>query len=115
MRTVRTPYERVRVQTPGGGESMCDQSAAGPTDVNYIIERYARTGIMPEPNKDKAQYGDVTSLQGDLTDRIKWSNELITAMQAVVEDQKAKLAAQPERTPETPAPTTETPTETTPA
>lgn len=64
----RSPFWRERVQFVPVGDSMTHQSHAEACDVNAIIRRYDRTGVLP-PATREAQYGDVTGLQGDLTER----------------------------------------------
>ncbi|AXL15131.1 internal scaffolding protein [Microviridae sp.] len=66
---LRKPYERVRTITKVEGESMTDPSFANDTDVNTIVSRFARTGVMP-PGKE-GQFADVSGLQKDLTDLIE--------------------------------------------
>jgi len=64
---IRSPYTRVRVQFATVGESKTHQAHAESCDVNNIISRYERTGVLP-PARSVPQYADVTGLQGDLTD-----------------------------------------------
>lgn len=66
---LRKPYERHRTITVCEGESATDPSFSHDTDVNTIVSRFARTGVMP-PGKP-GQYADVTGLQGDLTELIE--------------------------------------------
>ena len=72
MMTIRTPYARSRVVTPVPGESQTDSSFGNDTDVNNIVERFARTGQFPGAvNPLEPQYGDVTGLQQPLTELIE--------------------------------------------
>ena len=65
---VRSPYTRVRQVFKVPGESMVAASAGDDTDVNNIIERFHRTGVMPHSERRQlAQYLDVSSLQQDMT------------------------------------------------
>lgn len=65
---IRKPLQRERTPTDlTGQESKTDRSAGNDTDVNHIVARFQRTGIMPEP-KGEAQYADVSALQGELTE-----------------------------------------------
>lgn len=94
-----------------GTTSRTQDSHADQTNVNDIVARFARTGEMPV-GKGTPQYGDVTSLQGDLTEQINQANEDIAALNAYKTDLEALAAAkaleppEPEPTPEpTPTPT----------
>lgn len=73
---VRHPAERCRTYTPVIGESMTHQSHAESCDVNRIIKRFENTGSLPE-NTREAQYADCVNLQGDLTERINMSREIL--------------------------------------
>lgn len=69
---MRPRYHSMRVITFTEGETMTQQSHKDQTDVNAIVARFDRTGYMP-PEKGQRQYGDVTALQGELTDLIEKS------------------------------------------
>lgn len=89
---VRHPMERNRYRTPVVGESMTHQSHKDLCDVNAIVKRFDRTGELP-PATREAQYADVSSLQGDLTERIAMSREVLdTAGRHVDEKCKADQA-----------------------
>lgn len=90
-RIVRLPHHRLRVQSVQGGESMTDETWQEATDVNRIIAQYHRTGKLPEP-RCKPVYGDVSQLQGDLTERLQWANSQIEMANKVIQDvQQARL------------------------
>lgn len=72
VRRVRRPWERLRVQSVPQGETRTLDSFVDQTDINKIIKRFDRTGYLPE-NTRVPQFGDVTGLQGDLTERINES------------------------------------------
>jgi len=61
------PYERCRCQLTLSTESITDQASAQEKDVNLIVQKYKRTGILP-PVLNPGKFADVTGLQGDLTD-----------------------------------------------
>lgn len=84
---VRHPYERARVTTIFTGESMTHQSHADSCDINNIIRKFDRTGVLP-PSTRPEQYADVTGLQGDLTERINTSREILDKAGRVVEQQR---------------------------
>lgn len=73
---VRPPWCRQRVRTFNDEPSMTQQSHVDQTDVNAIVKRFERTGVMPE-GRGIPQYGDVTGLQGDLTELLNRSKEQI--------------------------------------
>lgn len=58
----RSAYSpRKRVLAPLGGPSMADQSAKDECDINVIMARYLKTGILPEQINENAQrYLDCT-------------------------------------------------------
>lgn len=76
---IRNPYDRVRTPIEFYKESTTDTSFGNDTDVNNIIKRFHRTGVMPEP-RGEGQYADVTGLQGDLTEQINKSREAIAEL-----------------------------------
>lgn len=66
---IRNWYERQRTYTKIRGESMTSQSDRDPSDVNYIVQRFQRTGeLPPNPRGLEPRYEDVTGLQENLTD-----------------------------------------------
>lgn len=98
---VRHPFQRVRYQTVIEGESMTHQSHAAAADINNIIARFDRTGELPRA-KQQGAYGDVTALQGDLTElhssavtTIQTANEFVAAkarVKRVVKEEQQSLA-----------------------
>lgn len=67
---IRKPLQRERVITDlTGQKSKTDRSSGNDTDINNIVARFQRTGVMPPPTGEP-HYGDVSSLQGELTDLI---------------------------------------------
>jgi phage internal scaffolding protein len=44
------------------GEGLTEQSHIGECDVNNIIKRYTKTGVIAHVNKMEAKYGDFTAL-----------------------------------------------------
>jgi len=91
---VRPPWYRARLKVLSEGETMTQQSHRDQTDINNIVNRYARTGQLP-PATRQAQYADVTGLQGDLTELVARSNEHISTADADLTKHKAdKVAAE---------------------
>lgn len=87
---VRHPYERVRVTTTFSGKSMTHQSHAESCDINNIIRKFDRTGVLP-PSTRPEQYADVTGLQGDLTERINTSREILDKAGRAVEQKREEV------------------------
>ena len=72
---IRKPWERHRVVTVTEGDSKTDTSFGNETNINNIISRFARTGILPGSGDKQPQYEDVTHLQVGLTQLINDGNE----------------------------------------
>lgn len=64
---VRNLHTRLRVQHIPEGESLTQQSFQDSVDINSIIARYDRTGVLPLPTRP-AQYADVSGLNKEFTD-----------------------------------------------
>jgi phage internal scaffolding protein len=60
MRNAMSPH--VSVKTPMSGESRTKQSFREETDINTIMSKYQRTGLISAVNQHAPQYGDVTGL-----------------------------------------------------
>lgn len=58
----RNIYQRKRLQTAIVGKSMTQQNLKEETDVNAILKRYSKTGILSHVNEAKAVYGDFTNI-----------------------------------------------------
>lgn len=81
------PWERIRVQIEGGGDTEVDQSAKQETDVNTIVNRYQRTGQLP-PGREGI-FADVSNFQGELTERLEWSKEAVKSAQMEIEQKRS--------------------------
>nr|QJB20669.1 MAG: internal scaffolding protein [Microvirus sp.] len=68
---------RIRVQTFNNEVSMTDQSQEQESNVNYIMEKYSRTGVPPE-FRSNGFYADLTNVP-----------DLSTALQTVRQAQAA--------------------------
>lgn len=57
------PYGQ-RVSSPHvpTGDDMAKQSMKDDCDINVIISRFNRTGVLPRPNALRAQYADVSQV-----------------------------------------------------
>lgn len=88
-RVVRKPYERVRVTFETDGPSKTHQSHKDSCDVNQILARYERTGMLP-PSRSVGQFGDVTGLQGDLTERAAFAQSTVSTARRDVYEYREK-------------------------
>lgn len=64
-------------------------SAGNDTDVNVIMARFDRTGILPEPTQ-QPNYADVVDLQGDLTEIHQRSQEALEIARKFAETWKPR-------------------------
>lgn len=97
-RVIRHQNQRDRTPTPITGESTVVAVPWEETDVNAIVERYARTGLLPLQTREGI-YADVTKLQGDLTERYLWSMERLEEIRtrAAQEEPATHEAANPDQ------------------
>lgn len=58
--SIRTRGQRKRVLTPVGDHSMTDQSFKDECDINFIMQKYEKTGLLDHVNTYQGQYGDFT-------------------------------------------------------
>lgn len=100
--TVRMPNgPRVRQIVINDEPSNTQCSAGNDTDINVIMARFDRTGILP-PAQVEPRYADVVDLQGDLTEIQQRSHEALEIANRFAEswtkdqEQKAAKAAIPE-------------------
>jgi phage internal scaffolding protein len=54
------PWERIDVVTPVDGPSMTKQAFQAECDINNIMKRYEKTGIIDHLNKYGGRFGDFT-------------------------------------------------------
>lgn len=88
---VRTRLERVRptVACPPE-ESRVDSSAKKESDINVIVARYKKTGVLgDEARKAMAQYGDFSQIPSfvEMQEKILHARELFAALPATVRRQ----------------------------
>ena len=58
----RTPYDkRVRKSFHTTGASLTKQAEKDDTDINLILKKYNRTGLMPHVNMLQGMYGDFST------------------------------------------------------
>lgn len=76
------------------GESLTQQCHTAECDINRIVKRYDAGGVLPHPGD--LQYMDVTGLQGDLTEKMVKSMDIMLqhgehlAAQQVAAEEKEK-------------------------
>lgn len=84
---IRRPWERCRLQVDVAGKSVTQQAHKDQTDINAIVERFHRTGIMPQSARQPI-FADVTGLQVDLTEAINRSRETLEIAVKMAKDQE---------------------------
>lgn len=52
-----------RIQTDVSGPSLTKQSFKDECDINHILKRFLKTGILDFTNKNQARYGDTTGME----------------------------------------------------
>lgn len=62
MHSISNPHKRIRVYAPKGGKKRVDPSFANELDINNIMTKYAKTGVLPHFPEKTPQYGDVSSI-----------------------------------------------------
>lgn len=77
---------RLTVDCSEGGPSLTKQSFAADTDINNIIARFEKTGMIEHVNKVAPFYGDVSGLVSyqESLNVVKQANDLFNAMDARV-------------------------------
>ena len=62
--TIRSAYDgtRVQVKSDNTEPSLTIQEQKDQTDINKILAKYAKTGVIEHVSKYEGQYGDVTGL-----------------------------------------------------
>lgn len=64
-RIVRKPYERVRVAYSSDEPSATHQSFKDECDINSIMAKWQKTGVVEHRNQFEGQYADFTNTPGD--------------------------------------------------
>ena len=59
--TIRSRYDRKSVKTAVGGESKTEQSHKKRCDINQILARYKKTGVIEHVRNEAGLYGDFTN------------------------------------------------------
>lgn len=93
MPFIRLPYWRERCGQEFVGEAVTEQSHRDLVDINNIVRRHARGGLIPPPTTPP-QYADVTRLQEPLMQRMAFSEAAVSAVSDfVVERERAAAEA----------------------
>lgn len=90
-RVFRSQIERHRFSTEFSGVSATQVADQASCDVNAIMARFQRTGVLPE-GRGEGQFGDVTELQADLTAAIEKSRQVIADAKLRVAEANKKRA-----------------------
>ncbi|AXL15592.1 internal scaffolding protein [Microviridae sp.] len=62
---IRKAYDRVRTPTEIKGESRTHQAHKDECDINRIMQKWAKTGVVEHRNTFQGQYADFTNTPGD--------------------------------------------------
>ncbi len=88
--TFKTAYgDKLKVQTVNTEPSKTKQSLADNANVNKIIKKYNKTGVIPNMNALEAVYGEITSQ--DLQDAIHKVDSSYEAFMQVPSEIRAKF------------------------
>lgn len=98
---LRKPYSRLRIVASAGGKSRTQQSHKKSCDINHIIDRYDKTGQLPNPVR-QGMYGDVSMLNGYL-------GEVLENAENTVNTANEFLSEYAKKAEETTPPTTDQP------
>jgi phage internal scaffolding protein len=86
-----------RLASKPSGASKTDQSDKNMVDINLIMERYAKTGVLPHFKEKIAQYLDVTELpsymeaQKQISEAKELFNQLPAKVRKLMNNNPAKL------------------------
>lgn len=80
-----------RFVTKSGGESMTKQSFADEVNINSILKRFEKTGMVTHLNEGEPFYGDVSELVGfqDALNVVAKGTQLFMALSAEVRERFA--------------------------
>lgn len=79
---------RVRTPHPVGGETMTEQHHEKACNINSIMAKYAKTGLIDHVNRHKGTYGDVTGAD------FKAAQDLIAEQKTIFYELPAKVRAE---------------------
>lgn len=83
---VRNAYGRVRMPTVVVGDTMTKQGFAKECDINNIMKRYEKDGIISHVAKYGGQYGDFTDVPDyrEALDKVMSANEMFMSLPASI-------------------------------
>lgn len=83
---VRNAYDRVRVPHVFSGDSRTKQSFAKECDINNIMKRYEKDGVITHFNRYGGQYGDFTNVPEyrDAIDKVRSAEEMFMSLPASI-------------------------------
>ena len=84
--------ERVRVQTEVAEDSRTQQSHKDTVDINNIIRKFDRTGVLPQP-MIQPMYGDVSSLNRPYAEIVEEAQLQIEEAEAFIADKQKEIDA----------------------
>jgi len=73
---IRSPYERLRVQSHPDGVSLTEQHHVKNVDINNVVRKYMISGDLAPP-KVPGSYADVTPFQKDLAERYRFAEDVL--------------------------------------
>lgn len=76
---------RRRLSHPTGGEMVTEQSHEKACNINSIMARYVKTGLLDHVNKHSPQYGDCTGAD------FKAAQDLVAAQRTIFEELPAAV------------------------
>lgn len=82
---IRKAYHRTRVTFATTGESKTHQSMAPECDINRIMLKWQKTGVLEHANRFEGQYGDYTDVPADYHEamnQIVATNEMFLSLPA---------------------------------
>lgn len=104
---VRGPFEDLRCVCTVEGESQTDNSHGNDTDINKIIARFDRTGVLPGNPGTEGQFADVSGLNEDLgilLEKSKSAMEQLAELEAEIEERRQQMGIEDSEEPAPPAP-----------
>lgn len=82
----RNAYDRIRVSKTTPGESLTKQDQADDCNINFIMQKYQKTGLLDHIAKFEGQYGDFTEAQDFQTslNQVRAAEELFMTLPSSV-------------------------------
>lgn len=85
FKTAYSPHKRVQITFPPGS-GRAQQSFADECDINNVMRRYEKTGILDHVNKYQGDYGDFTHAQDYQTsiEQVRAAQEAFDSLPAAI-------------------------------